>query len=903
MDAVIENVRSFVGVRKSNQVGYRKPAATAQNVRNKVVSKIFGISLSDLCSSEGSDVPFIVRDICTFIEANYLQSEGIFRLSSPSAQITKLKEAFEQNCNYQDLNVCLRSSVDGHTAANVLKQFLRNLPQSLIPEEVLHIFRESKCLSDETFAASVRSAMNGWQVPNRSTLQYLLSFLQQVMQNSHNRMNVTGLAVVFGPNVFRISTGVEGLSEQTTANQTFERLLITSDIICEAHIDDQGYLKMASPTSGPAKPARPAPPIPLEARPLPPPPVPQHGSSYNFSSPSEPPLVLPRSHNHSYASGDGESDFMSTSEDCTIDESQDPRMEEETTKVFDRTVRHVVRKHLFNQESSSSSCADDTDVFHNNNRDGDSNLLPSLTAGRIAGPSNRRKPSRKHSDSNDSSNRLNPKVAKTVKEEEICPVPAQRRKMEVKSERELITNEPLHPASSNTVTTPDSGCLTAEDDLVSRRVPPNDSELFIPKLNLQEAIEDVNCDATDVPRLDLSEVTQVDELTQPKPVPRHHKPSKTKKKKRKGSKASPNTNSSSNNKMTSEPIKIPEPKKTLEFPDDELSSDFSPKDTSSSRWRDAWSTDDEAGSPVGVMENNIHTRYAQYVSDNMEVAPSSPIENHVYPRSHHMHHTHGHHHHHSHLHHNHHHNNSNLKHNHANYSNLSRPKIINTIHVDENVENLQQSLAEMVLKLEGSRKDSGRPEDLTLMTREQIRNEKIAMQKELLRFEGMHGRPSTKKEKEIMRDIYNRYRMVKRLQMDTMSPPFHSVVSRRLEDYDDYKDEKHTSKNDTLNEEFTVTQLTLQPVLDDQNSDSDHVPADLGIEELRRQQKEARGQRKRLRRKLRDFENEIQQQYDRQVMQADRIVMATEYGDYKDLKAKLRLLDALIEKHNSQLRS
>ena len=46
------------------------------------------------------------------------------------------------------------------------------------------------------------------------------------------------------------------------------------------------------------------------------------------------------------------------------------------------------------------------------------------------------------------------------------------------------------------------------------------------------------------------------------------------------------------------------------------------------------------------------------------------------------------------------------------------------------------------------------------MTRDEIRAEKVAMQRELLKFEGMHGRPNTREEKELMRHIYDRYRLV-----------------------------------------------------------------------------------------------------------------------------------------------
>jgi len=43
------------------------------------------------------------------------------------------------------------------------------------------------------------------------------------MQNTENRMNGSGLAVVIAPNTFRISSGLEGVQEQASANQAFER--------------------------------------------------------------------------------------------------------------------------------------------------------------------------------------------------------------------------------------------------------------------------------------------------------------------------------------------------------------------------------------------------------------------------------------------------------------------------------------------------------------------------------------------------------------------------------------------------------------------------------------------------------------------------------------------------------
>ena len=50
-----------------------------------------------------------------------------------------------------------------------------------------------------------------------------------------------------------------------------------------------------------------------------------------------------------------------------------------------------------------------------------------------------------------------------------------------------------------------------------------------------------------------------------------------------------------------------------------------------------------------------------------------------------------------------------------------------------------------------------------IMSLEQIFDEKLEMQTFLLEFEKVHGHPETKEEKDAMKDLYERYRSVKRL--------------------------------------------------------------------------------------------------------------------------------------------
>ncbi|VDP86883.1 unnamed protein product [Echinostoma caproni] len=76
---------------------------------------------------------------------------------------------------------------------------------------------------------------------------------------------------------------------------------------------------------------------------------------------------------------------------------------------------------------------------------------------------------------------------------------------------------------------------------------------------------------------------------------------------------------------------------------------------------------------------------------------------------------------------------------------------------------LSETLAVLTHRLAEKRCSAKRPECLQLMTRKQIEEEKLDLQKALLYFEGLHGRPSGRHERLIMRPLYDRYRSVKRM--------------------------------------------------------------------------------------------------------------------------------------------
>lgn len=69
---------------------------------------------------------------------------------------------------------------------------------------------------------------------------------------------------------------------------------------------------------------------------------------------------------------------------------------------------------------------------------------------------------------------------------------------------------------------------------------------------------------------------------------------------------------------------------------------------------------------------------------------------------------------------------------------------------------IEHSLESLLKKLQEKRKDTGRPEEVEQMSRDQLQDEKLAVQKALLQHESVFGRPNSKNDKDVMRPLYDR---------------------------------------------------------------------------------------------------------------------------------------------------
>ncbi|XP_032256608.1 rho GTPase-activating protein 24 isoform X1 [Halichoerus grypus] len=167
---------------------------------------IFGQKLEDTVRYEkryGNRLaPMLVEQCVDFIRQRGLKEEGLFRLPGQANLVKELQDAFD--CGEKP---SFDSNTDVHTVASLLKLYLRELPEPVIPYAKYEDFLScAKLLSKEEEAGVKELAKQVKSLPvvNYNLLKYICRFLDEVQSYSGvNKMSVQNLATVFGPNILR----------------------------------------------------------------------------------------------------------------------------------------------------------------------------------------------------------------------------------------------------------------------------------------------------------------------------------------------------------------------------------------------------------------------------------------------------------------------------------------------------------------------------------------------------------------------------------------------------------------------------------------------------------------------------------------------------------------------------
>ncbi|XP_062305921.1 rho GTPase-activating protein 36 [Osmerus eperlanus] len=162
-------------------------------------------------------VPRVLERCCSHIEAFGLQTVGIFRVGSSKKRVRQLREDFDMGTD-----VVLDEEQSVHDIAALLKEFLRDMPDPLLPRELYPAFLHASLLRGPDQLLYVQQLMYLLPPCNSDTLLRLLALLHTVQGHAQdslgphdqeipgNKMTAANLAVIFGPNLLQGERGTGG---------------------------------------------------------------------------------------------------------------------------------------------------------------------------------------------------------------------------------------------------------------------------------------------------------------------------------------------------------------------------------------------------------------------------------------------------------------------------------------------------------------------------------------------------------------------------------------------------------------------------------------------------------------------------------------------------------------------
>ncbi|XP_078498829.1 rho GTPase-activating protein 22 isoform X1 [Lissotriton helveticus] len=167
---------------------------------------IFGQRLEDTVRYERKFgprlAPLLVEQCVDFICEHGLSEEGLFRMPGQTNLVKDLQDTFDRG-----EKPVFDSSTDVHTVASLLKLYLRELPEPVIPFTKYEDFLScAQLLSKDQEEGTQELGRQVVSLPhaNYNLLKYICKFLDEVQSHSNvNKMSVQNLATVFGPNILR----------------------------------------------------------------------------------------------------------------------------------------------------------------------------------------------------------------------------------------------------------------------------------------------------------------------------------------------------------------------------------------------------------------------------------------------------------------------------------------------------------------------------------------------------------------------------------------------------------------------------------------------------------------------------------------------------------------------------
>lgn len=163
------------------------------------MSLVFGIPLEIVCNRENLVVPLVLEKIFLEIELEGLEELGIYRILPLINELQYLRAEVDRLGDY---NFNSNRKIDVHTLSGCVKLYLREMPESLITDEVIkELFAVKGRTGDpEVRVQQYHDVLLKLPYLNYSLFKRLISHMFKIMGHEEaNKMGSANLATVIGP--------------------------------------------------------------------------------------------------------------------------------------------------------------------------------------------------------------------------------------------------------------------------------------------------------------------------------------------------------------------------------------------------------------------------------------------------------------------------------------------------------------------------------------------------------------------------------------------------------------------------------------------------------------------------------------------------------------------------------
>ncbi|XP_039982423.1 rho GTPase-activating protein 29 isoform X2 [Xiphias gladius] len=209
---------------------------------------LFGIDFTQAAKNSQDSIPFIIRKCTSEIENRALNIKGIYRVNGAKSRVEKLCQAFENGKDLVEL-----SELYPHDISNVLKLYLRQLPEPLILfrfyNDFIGLAKESQSIIVEELEAlrlspapvtpaqvsvelnrvlfKIKDLLRQLPPAHYKTLQFLMEHLHRVTERSEeNKMTASNLGIIFGPTLIKPRQADAEVSLSSLVDYPYQALIV-----------------------------------------------------------------------------------------------------------------------------------------------------------------------------------------------------------------------------------------------------------------------------------------------------------------------------------------------------------------------------------------------------------------------------------------------------------------------------------------------------------------------------------------------------------------------------------------------------------------------------------------------------------------------------------------------------